>query len=396
MSSSWGTGSSSIVVGSRRALLTGAAGALGVVAAETVGRVPIARANDGDTMLVGRVNKAASHTTLNCTSNQTALVVSGGADDSACSPSTPSTAGAGIVVTGGTLSKESCPAASGGANGGTALVANGGSGISNGGGPVARGPGIIATGGSGGQPANGLIAKAGGGGNASGIVSTGSGSLHGVDGRGGSSSGNGVVGRGGAPNGVGVIGLGAGTGEGMRGTGGASGGSHGGTGVHGIGGSPAGTGVSGEGSGSGFSGVGGKGTSGANGVTGLGIGAGDGVNGSALGGGSGVKGVAGFANAVGVTAENTMGGTALDVNGRATFSGSGIASIPAGSSTKVVTPGQDLTSSSIVLATLQNSGLGMTLIRSAVPDPSAGTFKITLNQAVPAGRTALIGWFIVN
>ena len=54
-----------------------------------------------------------------------------------------------------------------------------------------------------------------------------------------------------------------------------------------------------------------------------------------------------------------------------------------------------LTASSVVLAVMQNVA-GPAFVKSAVPKVTAGTFDIHLNQAVRAGLTAQIGWFVVN
>jgi hypothetical protein len=48
------------------------------------------------------------------------------------------------------------------------------------------------------------------------------------------------------------------------------------------------------------------------------------------------------------------------------------------------------------MALLQNGGLGAVQVKVAIPNVSAGTFRIVLNQVVPAGKTAHVGWFIVN
>jgi hypothetical protein len=82
--------------------------------------------------------------------------------------------------------------------------------------------------------------------------------------------------------------------------------------------------------------------------------------------------------------------------GVAKFSRSGLASIAAGSSSKTVT-GVALTASSLVLATLQNnlSNLGIFVV-AAVPSVSGSSFEILLSADVPTGKTASIGWFVVN
>ncbi len=95
-----------------------------------------------------------------------------------------------------------------------------------------------------------------------------------------------------------------------------------------------------------------------------------------------------------LTRRQPSAGTALSVDGVAKFSGSGLASVAAKDSS-VTIKGVDLTSSSLVLATLQNSFKGV-YVEPAVPDVSAKSFVINLSAAVPVGKTAKIGWFVVN
>lgn len=115
-----------------------------------------------------------------------------------------------------------------------------------------------------------------------------------------------------------------------------------------------------------------------------------GIDGS-TGGGFGVAGYS--TEGVGVLASNTSG-TALSVKGVATFSRSGHASIGAGMSS-ITVAGVALSSSSMVLATLQNSLSGV-YVESAVPNVSDGSFVVNLSVAVPSGHTAHVGWFVVN
>ncbi|HXY70974.1 MAG TPA: hypothetical protein VEM41_00390 [Actinomycetota bacterium] len=104
--------------------------------------------------------------------------------------------------------------------------------------------------------------------------------------------------------------------------------------------------------------------------------------------GYGVYGYSG--NGTGVYAE---GATALNVQGPAVFSRSGLVSIAAGKSSVSVT-GVSLTSSSLVLATVQNNA-GVS-VKYAAPNVSAGSFTIALSKAVPKGKTANVAWFVVN
>jgi hypothetical protein len=96
---------------------------------------------------------------------------------------------------------------------------------------------------------------------------------------------------------------------------------------------------------------------------------------------------------IGVEAEAGSAGTALQVKGRATFSRSGRLNVPAGFSGFGIT-GIHLTSSSLVLATVQNR-IGV-FVEAAVPNPAHSQFSIFLNKVVPPGKTAKVAWFIVN
>jgi hypothetical protein len=97
----------------------------------------------------------------------------------------------------------------------------------------------------------------------------------------------------------------------------------------------------------------------------------------------------------GVRASEAFDGTgvALQVVGPATFTRSGISSIAAGKTSKTVT-GVPLTALSLVLATVQNNaGVSVAFV---VPSVSGSSFSINLNKAVPVGKTAKVGWFVVN
>jgi hypothetical protein len=249
-----------------------------------------------------------------------------------------------------------------------------------------------------------------GGGNGDGVHGNGSGIGSGVSGLGGSTSGFGVRGIGGPSKGVGVQGEGTGGGTGVIGKGGlgggngaqffgsgsatgvvASGGPDNSVGVEGVG-TGSGTGVAGFGgsnSGAGMMGEGGppNGT----GVQGTGLGAGDGVLGVASGG-NGVHGKATTAAGVGVRADNTAGGAALQATGPAIFSRSGVLTIGAGKSTATKT-GVALTTASLVLATLQDNRAGI-FVQAAVPNISGSSFTIHLSKAVSANTK--VAWFVVN
>lgn len=108
-------------------------------------------------------------------------------------------------------------------------------------------------------------------------------------------------------------------------------------------------------------------------------------------GGTAVAGAS--ANGVGGSFSSNHG-TALQVQGVATFTRSGSVQVPAGTHTHTVT-GVSLSTSSLVLATLQNLVDGV-FVRAVVPDVAAKRFQIVLSANVPAGKVAHVGWFIVN
>lgn len=193
----------------------------------------------------------------------------------------------------------------------------------------------------------------------------------GVYGHGGAA---GVVGEGAFSNSPGVIGIGLNNGDG----------------VYGIGGS-LGSGVFGEGGPSGGPGVFGVAKNGGPGVQGAAQANGDGVMGQATSG-NGVHGRAITSTGTGVLAENTAGGTALEVAGPAVFSRSGVLTISAGKST-VTKTGVTLTAASLVLATLQQSRAGI-FVQAAVPDVSHSSFTIHLNKAVSVNTK--VAWFVVK
>ena len=184
---------------------------------------------------------------------------------------------------------------------------------------------------------------------------------------------------------VGVVGFGNGSGDGVQGVAGATGSA----GVRGVVPGNIGSnadGVVGEAAGSGSGVVGFGGPAGGTGV----VGAGGGQSPSPPG--NGIRGLTSDSRGAGVIAENTAGGTALQVIGMARFSGSGVLTVPAGSS-KVTKTGVPLTTASLVLATLQQNVAGV-YVQAAVPNVSGSSFSIHLNKAVSANIT--VGWFIVN
>jgi hypothetical protein len=86
------------------------------------------------------------------------------------------------------------------------------------------------------------------------------------------------------------------------------------------------------------------------------------------------------------------GATALAVQGPAVFSRSGILTVAAGQSSATKT-GVALTSSSLVLATMQQDRTGV-YVRSAVPNAAASSFTIHLSKAVTVSTS--VAWFLVN
>jgi hypothetical protein len=124
-------------------------------------------------------------------------------------------------------------------------------------------------------------------------------------------------------------------------------------------------------------------------VSGQGAGTGGGVVG--FGGALSGPGVQGFSFGLGpgVLAQNTAG-NALQVEGKAAFSRSGLATVPAGMRKTMVT-GVALSAQSLILATAQsNAGA----VRSAVPDIPGGKFTIQLTKA--ATTDVPVAWFVLN
>ena len=162
--------------------------------------------------------------------------------------------------------------------------------------------------------------------------------------------------RGTGGNGIGVYGTHAGAGWGVYGTA-----------------DTGGVGVKGDGFGNGIWG---------NGATGM------------LGEGTvvGVQGIAFAPAAIGVLAENSFGGHALQVEGVAAFSRSGVATVAAHKSS--VTEKLGLRASSFVLATIQGNVAGVYVQGVTVTPGSPGKFTIHLSKAVPAKTK--VAWMVVN
>jgi hypothetical protein len=169
------------------------------------------------------------------------------------------------------------------------------------------------------------------------------------------------------------------------------------------------TGVQGQGSTYGVSGVGltgvfgvstGAGRSTESGMYGLANDAGSGVYGENDGLGFGVTGRAANAgggtgvlgdapNGIGVEA-NSATGTALNVNGRAVFSRSGIVTVAAGTNSLTVTL-VGVTTASMVLATAQQTKA--VYVKAAVP--GSGSFTIRLTGKAPTGGL-IVAYFVLD
>jgi len=172
--------------------------------------------------------------------------------------------------------------------------------------------------------------------------------------------------------------------------------------------SSAGDGVAGDTSAGTSAGVFGENFGGGNGVYGLSISTGNGVQGetgsdiaSGVYGqndGSGY-GVAGRANGgVGVLADSTNG-TALDVNGKARFSRSGLITISYPAKTAVIS-GLPLTNKSLVLATIQRFLAGVYVVAaSPTLSGSSNSFTIYLNKAPGTSsnpKSVTVGWEVIE
>ncbi len=150
-----------------------------------------------------------------------------------------------------------------------------------------------------------------------------------------------------------------------------------------------GSGVVGKGSVNGVSGETSNGTG--SGAFGQNDATGYGVTGRALGttGGTGVYGDApNSAQGVGVEADSATG-IGLQVKGKAVFSRSGIAVVASGQTSVTVTM-SGVTTSSMILATVQQSG-GF-YVKYAVP--ASGSFKIVISKAPTS--TLKVAFFVLN
>jgi len=371
---------------SRRALLAGVTGGIAAFAASALARPEQAKAGtDGDVVLGGQ-NTATKATVIQTTntipalslvSQGTALVTqglgssSGDPNFAAISASHASAAAVEPAISAGALGST------------TAIVGRAGRRVL---------PNQVATG-------NGVEGYADGGAGVRGTSTSGNGtegissgaSAAGVSGD-NQGGGYGAVGGTTSATNAGVWGNNYGSGAGVKATSSSGDGvfGQGGNGVHGVG----------------IGGTGGFFTStGPDGVFGQGAATGvhgfcQGANGAGVLGvassGAGVKGTTSFAATAGVAAENTGGGNALKVTGKAAFNRSGIASIAgtAGSpknSVVVTVPGAALSAASMVLATIQGNPAGV-YVQGVVKGTT--TFTIFLNKTVTTN--VKVGWFIIN
>jgi hypothetical protein len=97
---------------------------------------------------------------------------------------------------------------------------------------------------------------------------------------------------------------------------------------------------------------------------------------------------------VGLFAEATgASGTGLKVNGKTVFSRSGKATVLAGN-VSIAVGSVILTSSSLVLATIQEAGESGVYVRNVSLNIAGSSFTITMAKAVAANT--IVAWFIVN
>jgi hypothetical protein len=344
---------------SRRELIAGAAGAVGVLAVESLMRATPAQAADGDPLFLGFTNFSTDATEIHSSGANPTLVLEASGGDAALRASN--------IVGGGVLGQ-----ASGNAIGvsGFSPEGIGVRGISEGNGSPAvsgtsdNGDGVVGEGLFTGNGVHGICHDA----SSAGVFGENDFTGNGVHGIAHSDQGVGVFGKNDA--GVAVYGASGASGAAVVGVNSAS--------------DPDALGVSGEG----VVGVSGQGTSeGVSGQSADGVG----VNGV---GSTGVRGRP-LSGGTGVVAEAAPDGSglALQTHGPAAFSLSGVLNVTANGKSGVVT-GVSLRAMSFVLATMQND-VGVS-VSSAVPDVAGSKITINLSKAVPAGKTAKIAWFVVN
>ena len=111
---------------------------------------------------------------------------------------------------------------------------------------------------------------------------------------------------------------------------------------------------------------------------------------------NGVVGIAPIgAGFVGVRAYALEPATALQVDGRASFSRSGTVMVPAGRSYADVVVPDGLTAATFLVATPMVNRPGVH-VQSAVPNLATGKVRIYLNRVASLSASTPIGWFAIN
>jgi len=88
----------------------------------------------------------------------------------------------------------------------------------------------------------------------------------------------------------------------------------------------------------------------------------------------------------------TIDSPSIQIDGIASFSRSGVLSVPAGATSATVR-GVELTPTSFVVATLQDNIPGL-FVRAAVPNPAARSITVYLDRAAP--QAARAAWFVLG
>ena len=99
--------------------------------------------------------------------------------------------------------------------------------------------------------------------------------------------------------------------------------------------------------------------------------------------------------AAGVAGASPRGGYALRSRGRLDFSTSGLTSIPAGTSSRVIDVSFNIVSSSRIIATLESDQPGLAIQR-VVKDVTNDRFTVYLNVRVGSGRYARVAWLVLG
>jgi hypothetical protein len=120
--------------------------------------------------------------------------------------------------------------------------------------------------------------------------------------------------------------------------------------------------------------------------------AGQGVRGEATNG----IGVRGYASGTGIGGLFTASGVALKVEGRATFTRSGRASVLANASSVDVTVPGGISSTAFVVATVQTHVAGVTVEGVHLNYPSTGKARIYLSKVASTTTTTPVGWFAIG